>query len=295
MNDGASTTASHRPPPSNRFRLLNGKFNGSSDNLSIMSTVSSASVMIRKIGQMGKLARRNSLMGLTKAFKRDKKGDEYDAVGADVASNSKLSKKDNIPAGMSPAAALARQQQLAYAQQEAAEERARQAAAAEAARLGPPKRSFEQLSTHQHSSSVASDASSIRSGGRSDKPPKARNSFGLKNRFGLGGSKTDLREAAAAQSDTASTYSAYAGSVGTAGQFDDPTPRQSLEVLAAPHGSEDPHGTYGTYEWGTESQEYEPSLFREGAQPKPVSGPPKGILKGECFDPTRDFQPDSIV
>lgn len=297
LNDGASTTTSRRPPSTNKFRLLNGKFNGSSDNLSISSTVSSASMMIRKIGQMGKLARRNSLMGLTKAFKKNKDDDEIDAppganklskkdkkkagaAGASVshATAESMSSAGSMPttAGMSPAAALARQQQLAYAEQEAAEERARRAAAAEAARLGPPKRSFEQLSTHQRSVSTASDASSIRS--TQDKSGKPRKSFGFKNRFGLGGSKTDLRETASINGDAASTYSTYSAMGGRPEQYDDATPRQSLEVLAPPQA---PYSSYGTREAGFDSQEYEPSLYREGAQPMRSSRATRGILKGE--------------
>jgi hypothetical protein len=299
LNDAASTTTSRRPPSSNRFRLLNGKFNGSSDNLSISSTVSSASMMIRKIGQMGKLARRNSLMGLTKAFKKDKNKDDDPAVERDVAATAKLTKKDKkksgvasasvshataesgaygsqATAGMSPAAALARQQQLAYAEREAAEERARQAAAAEAARLGPPKRSFEQLPSHQRANSAASDASSI-TGGQTSLDKKSRKGFGFKNRFGLGGSKTDLREAASFN-DAASTYSTYSAMEPTSGQYDDATPRQSVEVLAPPQMS---YNSYGAYEYGTDSQEYEPSLYREGAEPKHFARPPRGILKGE--------------
>lgn len=298
LNDAASTTTSRRPPSSNRFRLLNGKFNGSSDNLSISSTVSSASMMIRKIGQMGKLARRNSLMGLTKAFKKDKNKDDDPAVERDVAATAKLTKKDkkksgvasasvshataesgsyaaHATAGMSPAAALARQQQLAYAEREAAEERARQAAAAEAARLGPPKRSFEQLPSHQRANSAASDASSI-TGGQTTLDKKSRKGFGFKNRFGLGGSKTDLREAASFN-DAASTYSTYSAMDPTSGQYDDATPRQSVEVLAPPQMS---YNSYGAHEYGTDSQEYEPSLYREGAEPKQFARPPRGILKG---------------
>lgn len=297
LNDGASTTTSRRPPSTNRFRLMNGKFNSSSDNLSISSTVSSASMMIRKIGQMGKLARRNSLMGLTKAFKKDKTQGDDPAAERDATARAKLSKKDkhksgvagasvshataesdahasHATSGMSPAAALARQQQLAYAEREAAEERSRQAAAAEAARLGPPRRSFEQLSSHQRTSSAASDVSSIQSGHTMDK--KARKGFGFRNRFGLGGSKTDLHEAASFN-DAASTYSSYSIMEPSSAQYDDATPRQSLEVLAPPQMSYD---SYGAREYGTDSQEYEPSLYRDGAEPKQFAPPPKGILKG---------------
>ncbi|BGP26403.1 hypothetical protein Rt10032_c11g4640 [Rhodotorula toruloides] len=295
LGDGASMTTS-RKPPSSRFRLMNGKFNSSSDNLSISSTVSSASVMIRKLGQMGKLARRNSLMGLTKAFKKDKGKDDESAVERDVNGGRFLGgKKDKKKAGaadasvshataeydfssaqsstMSPAAALARKQQLAYAEQEAAEERARQAAAEEAARLGPP-RSFEQLPAHARTESSASDASSV----RKDKPRKG---LGLRGRLGFGGSKTDLRETTSVNDDAAT------GRGGSAlGHYDDTTPRGSLEILAPPNK---PYATYDR-DPGQDSEEYEPSLYREGAVPRrgPVR-PVKGILKGAGSYRQEDF------
>ncbi|BGP34032.1 hypothetical protein JCM10296v2_005847 [Rhodotorula toruloides] len=294
LGDGASTTTS-RKPPSSRFRLMNGKFNGSSDNLSISSTVSSASVMIRKLGQMGKLARRNSLMGLTKAFKKDKSKDDESAVERDVNGGKFLGKKDKKKAGvadasvshataefdfkaaqssgMSPAAALARRQQMAYAEQEAEEERARQAAAEEAARLGPP-RSFEQLPAHARTESSASDASSIRK-------DKSRKGLGLRGRLGFGGSKTDLRETASVNDDAVIERGGSA-----LGHYDDTTPRGSLEILAPPNK---PYATYDR-DPGQDSEEYEPSLYREGAVPRrgPVR-PVKGILKGAGSYRQEDF------
>ncbi|GAA6049259.1 hypothetical protein JCM3770_005909 [Rhodotorula araucariae] len=300
-----TTAGGGKKPPSSRFRLLNNKFNGSSDNLSISSTVSSASLMIRKLGQMGKLARRNSLMGLTKAFKKDKGGGD-DAATTDGAlptpNANKLSKKDKkkagvasasvshataevdspsssfaVPAGMSPAAALARKQQQAYAEQEAAEQRARDAAAAEAARLGPPARSFEQVpAAHTRSDSATSDVSSVRSGTEHKKGQRWRLGFG-------GGSKTDLHE----QDVAAATGRAG----GAAGYYDDATPRQSLEVLAPPQSA---YQTYGASsaerEAGRASSEYEPSLYREGATPEGTVGRPiRGILKGAGSYRQEDF------
>ncbi|KAJ7171571.1 hypothetical protein C8R43DRAFT_874460 [Mycena crocata] len=71
------------PPPSSATpsskksraaSLFNSRLNASTDNISLSSTVSSASVMIRKLGSMGRIARRNSLAGITGLFKdRDKK------------------------------------------------------------------------------------------------------------------------------------------------------------------------------------------------------------------------------
>ena len=78
-SSGASISSrrSTRPPlsgadGSSKRSLFNRKFNSSTDNISISSTVSSASVMLRKVGNLGKIARRRSLMGLTNMFNKDK-------------------------------------------------------------------------------------------------------------------------------------------------------------------------------------------------------------------------------
>lgn len=69
--------------PSNtgrRFGILNAKMNSSTDNISISSTVSSASMMLRKMGNFGKLARKSSVRSLSNLFHRDKdsKGNDED-------------------------------------------------------------------------------------------------------------------------------------------------------------------------------------------------------------------------
>lgn len=149
-----------RPPLSNnndgKRSIFNRKFNSSTDNISISSTVSSASVMLRKVGNLGKLARRHSLMGLTNMFNKDKEGRDGlhgDAFGTmpvasdDSALNTKSKKatksKKGIPAsasithatvelesarvadaGMTPAASYVRQHQLQMQAQAEAEARA---------------------------------------------------------------------------------------------------------------------------------------------------------------------------
>lgn len=65
-----STTTATTAPAKKRS-LFNSKFNRSTDNMSMASTASSASMMIRKLGSVGKLVRRNSLMGISKMFKKD--------------------------------------------------------------------------------------------------------------------------------------------------------------------------------------------------------------------------------
>ncbi|OCF38328.1 hypothetical protein I317_07908 [Kwoniella heveanensis CBS 569] len=110
--------------------------NMSTDNISLSSTVSSASMMIRKMGSIGKLARRNSLMGISRIFK-DKPKDEDAALPEKEGKKKKDKKKkgkgdaapatishalaesdrfneddDRALAGLSPAAKLARQHTL---------------------------------------------------------------------------------------------------------------------------------------------------------------------------------------
>lgn len=90
-SSAASITSrrSTRPPisgsadGSGKRSLFNRKFNSSTDNISISSTVSSASVMLRKVGNLGKLARRHSLMGLTNMFNKDKDGAGKDGLHGD--------------------------------------------------------------------------------------------------------------------------------------------------------------------------------------------------------------------
>ena len=82
----ADPDAPGAPPKRSRAAsLFNPRFNRSTDNISLSSTVSSASVMIRKIGNMGKLARRNTLSGITSIFKDKKDGEEEEGALCDVA------------------------------------------------------------------------------------------------------------------------------------------------------------------------------------------------------------------
>ncbi|KAF6765908.1 hypothetical protein DFP72DRAFT_884 [Ephemerocybe angulata] len=80
LPDDASSTATVQTKKKGRAAsLFNARFNASTDNISLSSTVSSASVMIRKLGSLGNLARRNSLAGITSLFKdkdKDKEGGE---------------------------------------------------------------------------------------------------------------------------------------------------------------------------------------------------------------------------
>jgi hypothetical protein len=74
--DGTDEASPVIPQPKKKSRaasLFNSRFNASTDNISLSSTVSSASVMIRKLG---KLARRNSLAGITSLFKDKKEKNE---------------------------------------------------------------------------------------------------------------------------------------------------------------------------------------------------------------------------
>ena len=133
-SDGTDEPPTPTLPPKKKSRaasLFNARINASTDNISLSSTVSSASVMIRKLG---KLARRNSLAGITSLFK-DKK-DKEDAAGDSKKSKKKKSGKGEASeasvshvtaeldrmnsgdwnasdlSGLSPAAKLARQHTL---------------------------------------------------------------------------------------------------------------------------------------------------------------------------------------
>ncbi|KAF7293749.1 hypothetical protein HMN09_01170200 [Mycena chlorophos] len=89
-------SSSTLPPPGQQVPLpkkksraaslfSNARLNASTDNISLSSTVSSASVMIRKLGSMGRLARRNSLAGITGLFKDRKKKDGADGENGEGA------------------------------------------------------------------------------------------------------------------------------------------------------------------------------------------------------------------
>jgi hypothetical protein len=119
-----STTSTKISGKSRAASLFNKKFNASTDNISLSSTVSSASVMIRKLGSIGKLARRNSLMGLFRDKDKDKHGGSDDEgrgskksrkaskVEATVShATAEIDRGDGM-AGLTPAAKLARQHTL---------------------------------------------------------------------------------------------------------------------------------------------------------------------------------------
>ena len=133
-----------------RTALFNSRLNASTDNISLSSTMSSASVVIRKLGSIGKLARRNSLAGITSLFKdkkdrdengendgkgKKKKGGKGQAAEASVShvtaeldrSSSEWSAELN---GLSPAAKLARQHTLKSNAEAAAKAKAQEEAAA---------------------------------------------------------------------------------------------------------------------------------------------------------------------
>ncbi|KAG1741772.1 uncharacterized protein EDB91DRAFT_314018 [Suillus paluster] len=130
--DAVSTATVQTKKKGRAASLFNSRLNASTDNISLSSTMSSASVVIRKIGSIGKLARRNSLAGITSLFKDKNKNNE----GAEDSGGKKKKKKDakgevvapsvshavaeldrgewSAPemSGLSPAAKLARQHTL---------------------------------------------------------------------------------------------------------------------------------------------------------------------------------------
>lgn len=150
--DAASTAT--KQTKKKRSALFNTRLNASTDNISLSSTMSSASVVIRKLGNIGKLARRNSLAGITSLFKdkkdreggdesggkkgKKKKGEKGEALEASVShvtaeldrTSSEWSAELN---GLSPAAKLARQHTLKSNAEAAARAKAQEEAAATAA------------------------------------------------------------------------------------------------------------------------------------------------------------------
>ena len=150
--DAASTAT--KQAKKKRTALFNSRLNASTDNISLSSTMSSASVVIRKLGNIGKLARRNSLAGITSLFKdkkdkeggdesggkkgKKKKGEKGEALEASVShvtaeldrASSEWSAELN---GLSPAAKLARQHTLKSNAEAAARAKAQEEAATAAA------------------------------------------------------------------------------------------------------------------------------------------------------------------
>ncbi|KAI5997380.1 hypothetical protein EDD15DRAFT_2386953 [Pisolithus albus] len=161
-NGGEATGAPHKKR-SRAASLFSARLNASTDNISLSSTMSSASVVIRKIGSIGKLARRNSLAGITSLFKdKNKEKDQHgDSVnnndsGGSVAGKKSKSKRSKdgkgsvleptvshaiaeldrtgsgSECGLSPAAKLARQHTLKSNAEAAAKARAQAEAQAQA-------------------------------------------------------------------------------------------------------------------------------------------------------------------
>lgn len=145
LEDGESTATVQTKKKGRAASLFNSRLNASTDNISLSSTVSSASVMIRKLGSMGKLVvRRNSLAGITSIFKdknkesdkgkkKDKKGAKTVALAAEVSHvHAELDRVSSEPNGgldangLSPAAELVRQHTLKTKAEAAAKAKAQQ-------------------------------------------------------------------------------------------------------------------------------------------------------------------------
>ncbi|KAG0703497.1 hypothetical protein DFH29DRAFT_441590 [Suillus ampliporus] len=142
--DAVSTATVQTKKKGRAASLFNSRLNASTDNISLSSTMSSASVVIRKIGSIGKLARRNSLAGITSLFKDKNKSEGADDTGK---KKKKKDAKGEVVApsvshaiaeldrgewsgpemsGLSPAAKLARQHTLKSNAEAAAKARAEQ-------------------------------------------------------------------------------------------------------------------------------------------------------------------------
>lgn len=153
ISDDAESTATVQTKKKSRAAsLFNSRLNASTDNISLSSTVSSASVMIRKLGSMGNLARRNSLAGITSLFKnknkdgsnetgenkKDKKKKSGKGIVAEASVSHVTAELDRSSdwnvgsemSGLSPAAKLARQHTLKSNAEAAARANAQQESAA---------------------------------------------------------------------------------------------------------------------------------------------------------------------
>ncbi|ORY35355.1 hypothetical protein BCR39DRAFT_460784 [Naematelia encephala] len=132
--------------------------NMSTDNISLSSTVSSASMMIRKMGSIGRIARRNSLAGISKIFKekpkdedaglpekdgskkkdKKKKGKAEPAAATVTHATAEPEDEDRALAGLSPAAKLARQHTLRSRAEQAKKDAERRSASSVASSVEYP-------------------------------------------------------------------------------------------------------------------------------------------------------------
>ncbi|SCV71429.1 BQ2448_3017 [Microbotryum intermedium] len=309
------STATSKPQTSKRG-IFSGKFNSSTDNLSISSTVSSASVMIRKIGQLGKSARRSSMMSLTKAFKsnskdKDKEGSSATSAFTDEATAT-ISKKDlkrssgsgtgsattsvshataehegrgsSSPGsgGISPAAALARRQQQHYAEQEAAAA----AAAAEADRL----RALSLAAAHERNTSGSPYAGAGWARSKTPDPSESSTSESGKERIkprrkwslGFGSnsvSATSPPPQPMAEPSGRSTPTPKTPTTGVADFYNDGRTQSTATTGGAEVLSHKP--LFGNSVGGKDSEhEYEPSLNHSMRREPLRPIVPRGILKG---------------
>lgn len=170
-----------------RRALFNSRINASTDNISLSSTMSSASVVIRKLGSIGKLARRNSLAGITSVFKGSKKEKEEAEAGDGKKGKKKKGEKgeaaeasvsyltaepDRVSSewapeltGLSPAAKLARQHTLKSNAEAAARAKQQEEAAAAAAAAATAQANGEPVpATWEKNTTTRQGESSGRSG-----------------------------------------------------------------------------------------------------------------------------------
>ncbi|KAH9939020.1 uncharacterized protein BXZ73DRAFT_89104 [Epithele typhae] len=171
MDDGDSTATVQKKKSRS---LFNNKFNRSTDNISLSSTMSSASMVIRKLGSIGKLARRNSLAGITSLFKdknkdgdeegsgkksKKKKGEKGAAAEASVSHvTAELDRSDWTASpdmvGLSPAARLARQHTLKTNAEAAAKAKAEAERVAAETAGGPVPTTWEKNTTNRQNDNL---------------------------------------------------------------------------------------------------------------------------------------------
>ncbi|KAI9599942.1 hypothetical protein KEM48_000053 [Puccinia striiformis f. sp. tritici PST-130] len=308
---------------SRRFGFLNSRSNNSTDNLSISSTVSSASVMIRKLGNLGKSARSKGVMGLTKIFKDkndaaagesnadDLKGfssktDRFKKSSTNQHKNLASTSVAHVQAevdrslsvefpGMTPAAAFIYKQKQQYAEQEAA---AAVAAAAAAEALNQARAS-ESVRSKGRSGSVGSTGS-LTPGSASE----ARKKMIEKEKEKIKNSVEDLRRAPENASDVEDNEDWDDNTVRGAhaeGQVDPSTgdPCKAIEELR--DDEEVDEEALDEYDmeslFGNSSSNEGSSTRRTGIKPRPPKDavPKKGILKNaQNFSQEQHLSPASF-
>jgi hypothetical protein len=286
-SDAGSTTAGQK---TKKRALFNSRFNRSTDNISISSVSSSASVMIRKLGSFGKLARRNSIAGITSLFKdkKDKDGEEEEGDAKKDKKDKKDKKKGKADvaeakvshataeleggdlsgdlSGLTPAARLARQHTLKSNAEAAARAKAQQEATAAATAAAERER-------------AAQDANGVPAW---DRNTATRSQAESLRRVGEDGRPADFDDDGSDEGSEDGTYRGDHGEYGADAWDEDPSwaePDNEEADLTIRQGLADAH----IEDNGFGEEESEPWAIGLRRSMERSAVPIKGILKSELF------------